>query len=496
MRPTLTLSAVLVYILCPPRAASLYSTVLYVNRDNSCPGAGTSASPYCTIQSAVNTAKPGFDIRIRRSSSAYTESVSASTPGTANHRIVLEADNPSNPPVLTGQVTLNAAGYWTVQSLVFDGTGVSVPSPALDVRGGSWTASSDVMGDQVLKNTFRNWGTGNTRGDRYFQFVGVRIEGGWAPPLGSKTISGTVVKANTFDGIRGLGMEITAVKHTIIENNEFKNLACSTQNDGGGRTAVITDGVHEISGTYDWVSNTLYKHNTFHDYQPPRACPFTQSSGSYTEMAAVHCDVGPNNGILDSNVIWNLDSGNAGNEAIAFFVEDGCHSWTVKNNLVHDVGRTAGRNQPNKPGTVNKWFNNTFYNLGVHGLEIMTGDAVVENNVINNGGTSQIYVNDLMLGRVTIDYNDYWDLYGGQRVGSRDSWRTLNFSSWKSACGCDGHSLNLAPQIVSPSTSNYRLRSTSPLIDKGVTLPGVPLDADGIARPQLMAYDIGAYEYH
>jgi hypothetical protein len=43
---------------------------------------------------------------------------------------------------------------------------------------------------------------------------------------------------------------------------------------------------------------------------------------------------------------------------------------------------------------------------------------------------------------------------------------------------------------------NYRLQSTSPVIDKGMTLSLAPIDADSIARPQLLAYDIGAYEYH
>ena len=37
--------------------------------------------------------------------------------------------------------------------------------------------------------------------------------------------------------------------------------------------------------------------------------------------------------------------------------------------------------------------------------------------------------------------------------------------------------------------------STSGVIDRGTSLEGVATDADGVARPQGAAFDIGAYEY-
>jgi hypothetical protein len=495
-RVALTLACLLV----ATRAAAAHIAVVYVNKDNRCPGAGTSINPYCSIQTALKVALPGFDIRIRKASTPYNESDSAITSGTATYPIVLEADDPSNPPILSGssaQITLNAVNYWTVQNLVFDGTGVSVPATALQLRGASWTAPSDTVGNKVLNSTFKNWGAGNTPGGGYFQFSGVVIQGGWAPtsPF-SSTISGTVVQGNTFDGIVGIGLSVTSAKNTVVQNNEFKNLACSTQNAGNGSTAVVTDGVHEISGTAGWVSNTLYSHNTFHDFQAPRSCPFTRSAGGYTEMAAVHCDVYSNNGILNSNTISNLDPTNAGSEAIALFVEAGCHGWTVKNNIVHDVGWSAGRNQPNSTGAVNQWFNNTFYNIGVFGLELRAGsDVTVENNIIDNAGVSQLYVNGVHSS--SGDYNLYWDLAGGNKVGQLNGGGTLNFSSWKAACNCDSHSINANPQFVSTTTADgLRLQSTSPAIDAGIALSAVPVDYDDLTRPQSRTYDMGAYEYH
>ena len=43
---------------------------------------------------------------------------------------------------------------------------------------------------------------------------------------------------------------------------------------------------------------------------------------------------------------------------------------------------------------------------------------------------------------------------------------------------------------------NWRLQSTSPGVDAGITLTQVTIDLDGILRPQGPAYDIGAYEFH
>jgi hypothetical protein len=74
------------------------------------------------------------------------------------------------------------------------------------------------------------------------------------------------------------------------------------------------------------------------------------SQGGYSEMAVIHCDVGPANGVIDGNVVYNLDPANTGKLAIGLLIEDACNGWMVKNNTVHDVGWSAGRNKPNQSG--------------------------------------------------------------------------------------------------------------------------------------------------
>ncbi len=58
------------------------------------------------------------------------------------------------------------------------------------------------------------------------------------------------------------------------------------------------------------------------------------------------------------------------------------------------------------------------------------------------------------------------------------------------------NNLGLNPVFVNASTHDFHLTSTSPAIDKGVTISGLATDLDGVTRPQGSTFDIGAYEYN
>jgi hypothetical protein len=52
----------------------------------------------------------------------------------------------------------------------------------------------------------------------------------------------------------------------------------------------------------------------------------------------------------------------------------------------------------------------------------------------------------------------------------------------------------VSPQFVSLANGDFHLLPTSPLVDSGSTLAIVPVDFDGVTRPQGPRFDIGAYE--
>ena len=57
------------------------------------------------------------------------------------------------------------------------------------------------------------------------------------------------------------------------------------------------------------------------------------------------------------------------------------------------------------------------------------------------------------------------------------------------------NNLTTNPYFMNVATGNFQLQPGSPAIDRGLGLPAVLVDFGGVPRPQLNAYDIGAYEY-
>jgi len=108
------------------------------------------------------------------------------------------------------------------------------------------------------------------------------------------------------------------------------------------------------------------------------------------------------------------------------------------------------------PGSGNKIYNNTFVGNGSEAILIWSGgQSDVQNNIFWNTGTP---IADP----------------GGSNISNN---------------------LTTNPNFVNEGSGDFHLQSSSPAIDAGTTLPEVPCDHDGNARPAGSAYDIGAYEY-
>ena len=73
-----------------------HATILYVNKDNSCPGTGTTSNPYCSIQNAFNAVAAGDSIRIRGAGTPYDEAAVLTRSGTSGNQIVIEPDTGIN----------------------------------------------------------------------------------------------------------------------------------------------------------------------------------------------------------------------------------------------------------------------------------------------------------------------------------------------------------------------------------------------------------------
>jgi hypothetical protein len=446
------------------------AAILYVDKDNACPGSGTSASPYCSIQNAVNAVNSGDTIRIRDSATPYNETIQTSKSGTSGSPITVEPDT-GHKPILRntgagGQcATFDIVnGWWTIQNLNFDATGVNPCK-----FGAIWARA--LEGIKILNNTFKGWG-GPTGEPSATAMNAVIVTGGIGGPNDPYFPTNYLLDGNVFDSNRTYALVVSHTGGVTISNNEFKNTKC-----GRGQDAVNQVDMHVIFT----AKNLIIRGNDFHDHEDRSNCTLT--SQQYATEAAIWCDVGQwttglvTNNLIEKNKIWNIQKNKTdfsnpnglSHASRGIFIEAKCAGYTVQNNVIWDVGNIGITNSyhsldVNAP--VNKYYNNTIHSNGVYGINIKFGNVEVKNNIISSNGTAQICrgacSEDGNTSQVSLvaDYNLYDDAGSQTNIG-RVSNTTYNFADWKKQCGCDSHSVNTNPLFVNPPL-DFHLQSSSP----------------------------------
>lgn len=540
----------------------------YVDKDDGActdAGSGLTGAPYCTTQAAFDDVNAGDSIRIRPASTPYDQNTDLTRSGTVISRIVIESDpatcaspytNPATCPILRNSVSNSSqapirirANYITVQNLTFDGAGVNTPDYAIDIQATTvWnedlngvingaTAGADIQDPWIIGNTFKNWG-----GDTTAATVGrgrwpLSVNGGFCvnriavgqPARGCTwRVFNAIVQGNTFDNNRMRSMQILHADNTVVENNTFLNNRCGRDSD----TATNTVGIHILdsseSGT-TMANGTIIRQNLFHDFQTYAACDVPNVPGSFDTTVAIWCDVGPINGLVERNLIYNLNSGNAtcGPPCTdGILIEVGCRDWTVRNNVVHHVGYTgiAQRttndrfNPTNWPTAVNNFYNNTVAFAADRHFAMGAGRFRAKNNLFIGANPVSAMMSlsvPAPAGYYEIDYNLYHDTTVGDVNTAQWDYDgagpALSLATWRSTYGFDLNGIYTAsPNLVNVGADDLRpciaagnpvgCVGASPAINAGVTLANVTDDftcdppAACVTRPQGSAYDIGAYE--
>jgi parallel beta-helix repeat protein len=168
--------------------------------------------------------------------------------------------------------------------------------------------------------------------------------------------------------------------------------------------------------------------------------------------------------------------------------------------------------------------------LGVHGLYWSARDSILENTLVStvsglgiqlyDSGRADQIVNNILRnniftkaakGGVTLyAYNNkiynnvfYDNTYGLETRFSGNIIRNniaygntiQNLADYGSGNTFSHNLVNSNPKFVNTAAGDFRLRSDSPAIDRGMALSEVPKDYAGVLRPQGAGHDIGAYEY-
>lgn len=208
-----------------------------------------------------------------------------------------------------------------------------------------------------------------------------------------------------------------------------------------------------------------------------------------------------NNLLIEDNIIHGngLEPGQQGYGMMIRSVTNA----VIRDNLIYDnrLGALslndalAGDQQ-----SANVQFYNNLFSGVVNILGSKTTDLSFANSIFTASGSSGDsfalkVASTFPDAQLTLDYNLYFmpNKANGKVISFHNTPVTL--SALASSFGQEVHGINADPKFVDASAHNYNLRSDSPAIDRGVTIPGATDDSAGTPRPQGHGTDIGPSEY-
>ena len=439
-----------------------HAATIYVDKDNPCPGSGTTTNPYCSIQTAFNKVSAGDQILIRDAASAYNENAILTTSGTSSSPIKIRPDSGHNPRItfvsagaVTGAIELKNVSHVHVTGLRFDGAGLQTSRYAVSIRYTSGPAMTGILVDSI---ECLNWGGS---GSVPIQTGCVRIKSDFP----STTRVTATVKNSIFRGNRFTSIYIAGGQDVLIENNTITNSRCGLRNTGGTHTAGIKIGAESVG--------TIIRNNTISSHETYKNCA-NEVAVTYTDniWVGVYCDTGGRDGLIERNEIHSINYPNdlPSGDSVGIFLESRCNRWIVKHNLVHKVWHkgirngSAGTSDPNN----NTYINNTFSNIRLLGIWIRRGaNQTIKNNIVqvdSSGVPIEFNTTAVTQSGHRVDYNLYWDMQSGTKVGRWGNSTIRALPTWRQQCKCDAQTSTGNPSFVNTAigAENFRLSSSSP----------------------------------
>lgn len=313
---------------------------------------------------------------------------------------------------------------------------------------------------------------------------GINLEG-----ASYMTVRGFTVNGRTRAGIRAVTCD-----HVTISNNRM---------DQNGRWGILTGFCDDLLIEGNVTSRSAAEHGIYVSNSGDR--PVIRRNTSWGNRAnGIHMngdaeqggDGVISNAVVEANLIYGNGQGGGGSGINM----DGVRDSLIRNNLIHAShasGISLYRIDGGQPSSGNRVLANTVLvaSDGRWALNIQDGSGgnIVRNNILWNahGSRGSIDISANSLAGFNSDYNVVMD-----RLTTNGGDSVLTLAQWRAQTGQDAHSRVATPAqlFVAPAQDDYHLSATSPALDTGETRADVPVDLEGVPRPQGAGTDVGAYE--
>jgi hypothetical protein len=463
----------------------------YVSTGGNDQNAGTFASPWGSIQYAIDRAAAGDTISVRGGN--YGEPLVFGRSGSAAGYITLKNYGAETPVIDgTGINANNFEGLMKFEDIAyvkvmgFELRNLTTTNSGTTPAGIWVTGTShhlEIRDNLIhsIKNTANN---GNAHG--------IAVYGDSA----EASIHDIVVDGNEIrDCI--LGWSESLVLNGNVEDFVVSNNIIHDNNNIGidfiGYEGVCSD--TDLDRARDGVcsGNTVYNIDTSTN---PAYQGETSGDGIYVD--------GGTRIVIERNIVHHC---NIGIEIASEHSGKSSSYITVKNNFVYRnliMGIAMGGYDTLRGSTHHcKIVNNTCYHNdtaqdgnGELCLQYDTRHNDIKNNIFFSNSQNLFISNPFSANTGnSVDYNIYYG--SGTANDPLWQWKNIeydNFSSWQSATGNDENSLYSDPKLENPESGDLHIRPGSPAIDRGVVFAGLVDDIDGDIRPMGTGMDVGADE--
>ena len=431
----------------PSSIASAADNNYYVSPTGSDTNVGTSSQPWKTIQKCANTLSAGSTCVVLQ--------------GTYDERVTMTRSGSSGAPI-----TFQALGTVVMK-------GFTVRANYVSIKGFEITNTPDASDHGwgifyqgaygVIENNYVHYAT---RG-------GITV---FATIATATNTHHVIVRGNRLYRNSMMGIEVSG-RDNLIEGNEIWGTIQHHPSWINRPSYVDADGISFFGSGH--VIRKNYIHDILYgipeNINPHIDC-FQTWSDSGKEAASYVT--------IEQNHCVNLNA-QAANEVGQGFMMGYATHITIRNNIIEAFRGINAINNCEYLEIVNNTFignpNTSMLSYYPSGVGFTNSpNALVLNNVFYNVIDTIIKADTASKVGLVVTHNNAYRADGVALAGLT----AYPNNYW-----------NTQPKLVDPGSGNYRLQSSSPLVDKGSTHSSNLIDFDDQARPQGTAYEIGAFEY-